>query len=65
MITCKDCKFWALISEYQDRAECICDKIRSDYDIPELGRDEAQVEADEGWGIMTGPDFGCIHGAKK
>jgi hypothetical protein len=23
------------------------------------------IENDEGWGMRTGPDFGCVHGVEK
>ena len=29
------------------------------------GPDCAVIENDEGWGIETGPDFGCIHHEEK
>jgi hypothetical protein len=31
------------------------------YKARKQGRDELHVEDDEGWGMIPGPKFGCIH----
>lgn len=43
--------------------ECRSPKFIRAYGLPESERpiDGAVLENDEGWGIETGPDFGCIH----
>lgn len=52
-------------NEYEDRGNCSCPKFRLGYHILDLQPDEVQVEDDEGWGFMTGPLFGCVHGEAK
>jgi hypothetical protein len=63
--TCKTCKW------YQDGTgdasgakHCSCPKMAYGY---ERGADPdgMTVECDEGWGMVPGPDFGCIHHQKS
>jgi hypothetical protein len=46
-----------------DAGSCSSPKIIYGYDnkgsVPTP--DSARIENDEGWGMITGPDFGCIH----
>lgn len=77
MNTCKDCKHWAGSWRYCNSKQesrprcgsCSCPKLRQGYEygFEEGGcaPDECAIETDEGWGIETGPDFGCIHWEAK
>ena len=45
---------------------CICPKMLYGYSAKYdegvvLEPDEVQIENDEGWGMVPGPEFGCIH----
>jgi len=58
---CKNCSHWrgepATIS-----GRCVCPKFR--YEFTKGADPEADgvvVEFDEEWGMLTGPEFGCIH----
>jgi hypothetical protein len=66
MNTCKTCKYWGL-----DRGcngdtgrlkSCSAPGIVYGYGTPsaEVPDNGAAVEDDEGWGMQTGPDFGCV-----
>jgi len=66
MNTCDSCKWWELghAAEYgrygaQD-GSCVHPKMLRGYgkDVPVDG---AVVEDDEGYGIVTGPKFGCVN----
>jgi len=69
MNTCKNCQHWTqpktTAGDYirpLGWRECWAPSISQGYsqcrDMPSSG---AMVECDEGWGMMTGPDFGCVH----
>jgi hypothetical protein len=60
MTFCKDCKHYDPVSRHR----CTCPKMFYGY-----GREEGDdapdalvVEDDEGWGMIPGPEFGCVHG---
>jgi len=60
METCKTCEYWNKNDD--GYGGCVAPNILYGYsylstDIPKNG---ALIENDEGWGIMTGPDFGCV-----
>ena len=70
MKKCKNCKYW-IRSPYDiehnidsDFCSCSCEKFDIGYshDAP---IDGANIEGDEGWGIETGAEFGCINFKKK
>jgi hypothetical protein len=58
--------------EIGEPRECLHPKITRGYGVrwgsdvkdAEYTPDCAVVENDEGWGFMSGPDFGCIHHEK-
>ncbi len=40
---------------------CISQKIQKSYGVLMPDDDGIVVENDEGWGILVGPDFGCVN----
>ena len=72
---CSNCRYWTRgvvrttnpfnAATYAERhlGGCACPKFRFGYGIEQhnIAPDEVLIEDDEGWGIMTGEDFGCIH----
>lgn len=64
MITCMFCKHWDPKGSTARFAECTNPKFVRGYGVEEdtLDRDQVILEDDEGWGMLTGRDFGCIHG---
>jgi hypothetical protein len=66
--TCKTCRFWGHpIDEYRSGGwerlgTCSSPLFLRGYTISveEIPDNGALIEDDEGWGIYTGPDFGCI-----
>jgi hypothetical protein len=60
--TCDTCLYWGKpIGNFR---LCSNPKIHREAHLPasiDLAPDEAIVEFDEEWGIVTGPKFGCIH----
>jgi hypothetical protein len=67
MFSCKTC-YWYMNDDLPDSCRiCKCPKMfygyrRRDGD---QARDAVQIEDDEGWGMIPGPDFGCIHHKDK
>ena len=37
-----------------------CGRWEVSYSTPQLKLNECQVESDEGWGMIVGPEFGCV-----
>jgi hypothetical protein len=68
--TCKTCK-WYLdgTGDASGVKQCSCPKMAYGYgrgDLPAPKEsDGLSVENDEGWGMVPGPDFGCIHQKSK
>ena len=65
---CKDCKHWGNNQGYNDDKDnrlksCSCPAMHYGYhvDTEEVKDNHVHIEDDEGWGMTTGPDFGCIH----
>ena len=58
MNRCKDCKHfeWMLAPVGLGT----CNRWEIGYHDFDLKPDECQVEGDEGWGMMMGPEFGCV-----
>lgn len=71
MKTCQHCKHWIQVAGISDGrcpagyGMCACPMIYYGYscadDIEKSDTDRAVIENDEGWGMFTGPDFGCVH----
>jgi hypothetical protein len=66
METCKTCKHWGRRVERFDGMRlksCDAPLIRYGYHVSEdeVTDNGALVEDDEGWGMVTGPEFGCLH----
>ena len=71
MGTCKDCQFWGesdslglqvgnLDNLHNTHRQCMCDKLGECGEV-EKGSDTLVYQYNEGGGIDTGPDFGCVH----
>ena len=67
MNTCETCKYWGhsrnhAADEGQRLKSCIAPKIEYGYGVDEddIPGDGAHIEDDEGWGMVTGPKFGCV-----
>jgi len=62
MGNCKDCKHWMWHLELPSESArtCSAPKMLKGYDARSAPSDGARVENDERWGILTGPDFGCV-----
>lgn len=67
MNRCKTCKHWLVDRDYWPHEErlrsCASPGWLMGYnhkavDVPDDG---VLVENDEGWGVMMGPEFGCVH----
>lgn len=62
MGTCRSCISW---KPYETSGFGTCDNPnwRKGYHIQykDMKSNQLIVENDEGWGFMTGPDFGCVH----
>ncbi len=59
--TCKTCKHFEW-EEWNPKEYGSCKRWHKGYDQdrPKLASNEVIVEDDEGWGMMMGPDFGCV-----
>lgn len=67
MKTCKTCKHWGHSRKYaEDNGKrlksCRAPLIEYGYGVEEsdVADNGALVEDDEGWGMLTGPEFGCV-----
>lgn len=70
--TCDSCFYWGYGGEGKSRQEyplrqCGCPIFQYGYDvdaalIPDNG---VLIENEEGWGMITGPKFGCVHWKQK
>ena len=66
MKTCKTCKHWGHsrgCAESSKRLKsCSAPLIKYGYRVEEseVADNGALVEDDEGWGMLTGPEFGCV-----
>lgn len=67
MKTCNTCKHWGQgrgsnRDEDNRLKSCGAPLIEYGYGIEEddIANNGAHVEDDEGWGMVTGPEFGCI-----
>lgn len=69
MIHCQNCKWWGDRAGAQGNPKlraCSNPKhvmgYRMGADVPDNG---ILIESDEGWGMETGPLFGCVNGEAK
>lgn len=65
---CESCAFWGGREtrypgeDLDDRKTCQCPKFHYGYSKAEIWTpDMVTIEDDEGWGMLTGPKFGCVH----
>jgi hypothetical protein len=64
---CGTCQHWSRVTEFrQDQVigrnfgECQSPLVGKGYDVDWLPEGGAIVENDEGWGIVTHAEFGCV-----
>ncbi len=57
MSRCTTCNWYGTA----DAHTCACPKMLYGYDSKIIDDDGVRIENDEGWGMIPGPDFGCIH----
>lgn len=62
-MTCETCAHWTTDEKTAPFGACASQRFFLGYHwtLDEVPRDGALIESDEGWGWLTGPDFGCIH----
>jgi hypothetical protein len=60
--TCKDCRFWSEYTIDPSRRLRGCERWKDGYrfKFEDIQNNEVNVENDEGWGALMGPDFGCV-----
>ena len=65
MERCKTCKHWTGDS-FDGFRTCEHPKFHYSYHTTpdEIQPDEIIIEPDEGWGMYSGPEFGCVHHEK-
>jgi hypothetical protein len=64
---CSTCRYWGMrLAHWNTRVQRTCDapqflygrdRVQRALDFPEA----AVAETWEGWGLLVGPDFGCVH----
>lgn len=64
MKRCITCKHWGTEELFGETIAKSCRAPKMllgyQYDDADIPLDGANVEDDEGWGILTGPQFGCV-----
>ena len=66
MGNCNNCKYWGNRRHKYDMVDnkgtCSAPKIIYDWEIPlaDVSDYGAAIEVDMGWGMLTGPYFGCL-----
>lgn len=60
VITCKECKYYTAKD-----GNCSRWNTGYQYDKNNMPSNEVLIEDDEGWGMICGPDFGCILAEKS
>lgn len=64
MNTCRDCRHWR--PKVTDESQgCVSPKMDYGYGPKSHEPDHVHIENDEGWGMIPGPEFGCIHFEEK
>lgn len=60
---CESCTFWGG-GDLDDRKSCLCPKFHYGYGpVKNRTPDMVDIEDDVGWGMLSGPKFGCVHWA--
>lgn len=65
MNRCETCLYYVQAQFGDHRMTCKSPKIRRGYDREIPCDDGAMVEDDEEWGILVGPNFGCVNHKAK
>lgn len=63
---CRTCRFWKPPNEpwasaTTNQRTCASPKVLKGYGMTGPPKDGMVVENDEGWALLTGPDFGCVN----
>jgi len=69
-VRCKTCHWFKGSMKDDLEYSCDCPKMHYTYcssawAAKNLRTDDVLIENDEGWGMVPGPDFGCIHHKEK
>jgi len=61
---CKNCKYW---ERYKIVGSCQSPRWLRGYRVTdeEMMPDGVNLEDDEGWGMYSAPEFGCVHFMEK
>ncbi len=65
MPSCKTCHWYRNETLPDIWKTCKCPKMVYGYWSSESDDDGVRIENDEGWGMIPGPNFGCIHHKDK
>lgn len=57
---CSNCKHFVPDSQRKPLGSCGRWNVGYGYDVAKMPYNEVLVENDEGWGMLMGPNFGCI-----
>lgn len=61
MGVCKDCRFFQPdTSRRVQYGSCERWNVGYGYNVTKMPLNEVLVENDEGWGMLMGPEFGCV-----
>ena len=61
MNTCRTCQHWRPLKTIPDAGECGAPEFHYGYGgIEAVPMNGAGIENDEGWGMWTRPNFGCV-----
>lgn len=73
-VQCQNCRWWGVAPEgYEGHVNrkglrvCGVPSLRRGYgwEVAEISPTKAVVEYDEGWGLLTGPEYGCRLGEES
>lgn len=62
---CKLCVHYKPHHSYTQFMVCVSSHITKGYVQMKPSIDGVHVEDDEGWGMIVGPDYGCVHFSQK
>ena len=67
MGTCAECVYWKRDGTTQHLGSCLSPHVCKGYHLSywEVPLSSILVENDEGWALLTGPQFGCVHWAAQ
>lgn len=65
MFSCKTCHWYKNDALPDIEKTCKCPRMVYGYGSRDRDDDGVLIEDDEGWGMIPGPDFGCIHHKDK